>query len=296
MFLRDNIDIKKTQRVLLNLLNILDKICRENNLEYWIDGGTLLGAMRNKKIIPWDDDVDICLLSDDYHKLLKILNSKKDLGKNIFIFNNYRPFQHWSSYLADSSMLKSQNLPYKIDILNMKSVPNTKAALENDKSMINFAAYFFRGKFKYDNINKAEYESLFLKDRSVFTQRSSYVAYLNQYVKELNKKDKSHLYSYPFNDIYVKKEREYYTYDNIFPLKEIEFEGMKIMAPNNPEHYLTKLYGSDYLTPPSIDKQHPASSKMVTKKVPNFVIKANIYIVYLLKEIKYVIKRILIKK
>jgi len=296
MFFTKKVSLKQTQDLLLNILKDVDQICRENNLKYWIDGGTLLGAMRNKKIIPWDDDIDICLLSDDYQKLLEILNSKSDLGKNRFIFNNYRPFQHWSSYLADSSILKKQNLPYKLDILSVKSVPNTKTALEIDKSIINFAAYFFKGKFKYEAINMEAHTDIFLNKTPLFKQRANYVAYLNNYVKTLNTIDKSHLYSYPFNDIYVKKERAYYTYDDLFPIQEIDFEGMKVMAPNNPTSYLSKLYSKDFMTPPPIGEQQPASSKMIAKRIPNFVVKANIYVLFLLKEIKYIFKRILIKK
>lgn len=297
MLFAKKVSLKETQQLLLNLLKIVDTICRDNNIEYWIDGGTFLGVTRNNKFIDWDDDIDICLMPDDYQKLLSILKSKKDYpSKNIFLFNNYRPIPHWSSYLADSSILKKGNLPYKIDILSVKSVPNNPEVLKDDKSIINFSAYFFKGKFKYSGESTNEHLDLFIKNTSVIKQRSKYVSYLNSYVKELNKLDKTHLYTYPFNDIYVSREREYYTYDDIFPLKDVDFEGVKVMAPNNSKSYLTKLYGADYLTPPPVNKQIPASSKMVAKNVPNFVIKANIYITYLLKEIKYIAKRILTRQ
>ncbi len=296
MFFSKKVSLKQTQDLLLNLLKIIDEICRENNLKYWIDGGTLLGAVRNSKFIAWDDDIDICLLSDDYQKLLDILNSKYNLDENIFVFNNYRPYEHWSSYLADSSILKKQNLPYKIDILSVKSIPNTEAALKIDKSIINFAAYFFRGKFKYEDVNMDIHTDIFLNKTPVFKQRSHYVTYLNNYVKTLNSKNEAHLYSYPFNDIYIKRERDYYTYDDLFPIQEMDFEGMKVMAPNNPNSYLSNLYGENFMTPPPVELQQPASSKMIAKGVPNFVVKANIYVLFLLKEIKYVFKRVLTKK
>lgn len=296
MLFAKEVSLKETQQLLLNLLKIVDGICRENNIKYWIDGGTFLGVTRNNKFIEWDDDIDICLMPDDYQKLLRILKTKKDFpNKNIFLFNTYRPIPHWSSYLADSSILKKGNLPYKIDILSVKSVPNNQEILNIDKSIINFSAYFFKGKFKYDGKSSKEHIDLFVKNKSIFKQRAAYVHFLNKYVKGLNKLEKSNLYNYPFNDIYVKRERDYYTYDDIFPLRDVSFEGLKVMAPNDSKAYLTKLYGADYLTPPPVNKQRPASSKMVAKNVPNVIIKANIYITYLLKEIKYIIKRVLTK-
>ena len=52
-----------------------DKICSDNNISYWADGGTLLGAVRDKGIIPHDDDLDVCIFQEDFDKLSRILNT-----------------------------------------------------------------------------------------------------------------------------------------------------------------------------------------------------------------------------
>ena len=57
-----NYDIRPLQLRILKILLAVDKVCKEHNLRYYIMAGTMLGAVRHKGFIPWDDDLDICLL------------------------------------------------------------------------------------------------------------------------------------------------------------------------------------------------------------------------------------------
>ena len=62
--------IEIVHRDILKILKVLDKVCTDHKLPYWIEGGTLLGAVRSQSIIPWDDDADIAMLEEDCEKLL----------------------------------------------------------------------------------------------------------------------------------------------------------------------------------------------------------------------------------
>ena len=81
--------LRSIQDVELKILAELDRICTKYNIQYALSGGTLLGAIRHKDFIPWDDDIDLDLKRADYYRLLKIL--PEELGDD-FDFVNYDEF------------------------------------------------------------------------------------------------------------------------------------------------------------------------------------------------------------
>lgn len=88
---KENYDIKELQKIQLSILKDIDKFCKENDIKYYITMGTLLGAVRHKGFIPWDDDIDIDLMRDDYEKFLKLFpkNDKKYFLQNYKTDKNY---------------------------------------------------------------------------------------------------------------------------------------------------------------------------------------------------------------
>ena len=73
--------IRDIQLAKLALLKELDYVCKQNGLKYWIDFGTLLGAIRHKGFIPWDDDMDFAVPYQQYAELISVLN--KELPPNL---------------------------------------------------------------------------------------------------------------------------------------------------------------------------------------------------------------------
>ncbi len=65
-------EMKKIWAVLFDLLNEFMKVCGKHDIHWWVDGGTLLGAVRHKGMIPWDDDIDVMMMRDDYNRLCAV--------------------------------------------------------------------------------------------------------------------------------------------------------------------------------------------------------------------------------
>ena len=66
-------NLKKGQRRLTKIFKFFDKVCRENGIKYWLNGGTLIGAVRHKGWIPHDADIDVSMTNRDFKKLQKVL-------------------------------------------------------------------------------------------------------------------------------------------------------------------------------------------------------------------------------
>lgn len=80
-----NVDIKDIQKIQLEILLEFDRICKKHNIKYQLFAGTLLGCVRHEGFIPWDDDIDVCLLREDYEKFIELC--QVELGSDYFLQN-----------------------------------------------------------------------------------------------------------------------------------------------------------------------------------------------------------------
>lgn len=120
--------------VLLSAMKDIDKICRENGLRYYLHAGTLLGALNHKGFIPWDDDVDISMMRDDYEKFLHIVQEQYT---DIYFIDNFQTNEEFSnnrtvlrvlgtcvSHFHDNGERKHSEIG--LDIVPLDSAPNNK--------------------------------------------------------------------------------------------------------------------------------------------------------------------------
>ena len=66
-------NLRNVQLLYIELLRFVDNVCKKHDIDYWLEGGTLIGAVRHGGFIPWDDDIDLSIMRKDYEKLIKVL-------------------------------------------------------------------------------------------------------------------------------------------------------------------------------------------------------------------------------
>ncbi|MGI5172154.1 LicD family protein [Treponema sp. OMZ 840] len=117
--------LRQAQLVMLRLLKIFDAICTKHGLTYWLDGGTLLGAVRHKGFIPWDDDLDVCMPLEDYEKYKNLPQSEfpYDVYHDTVSFNFLKLRDRFSKRLDEGFDADKMFNSIYIDIFPVKKFP-----------------------------------------------------------------------------------------------------------------------------------------------------------------------------
>ena len=124
------IDENALKDICYEILKKLDSFCKKNNLDYFLAGGTLLGAVRHHDYIPWDDDIDVLMPRPSYDKMLELAPSFEYFGLKLYnLLNMEKPYFAYSK-LADVSTIQIENiripnnLGINIDIFPVDGVPS----------------------------------------------------------------------------------------------------------------------------------------------------------------------------
>ncbi|MCG8474690.1 MAG: LicD family protein [Cytophagales bacterium] len=234
---------EKLQRILLRQLKIFDDVCREHNLTYWLESGTLLGAVRHKGFIPWDDDIDIAMLREDYERFKEIADDI--LPKELYLqtIDRDTSFRYFWLKIRDRNSIAMEQWEQKnegkyhmgimMDIFPFDFIEKPKSY------------FFFKTWFVCQFENKVfNFFMCILRELFVFIVRKPRVIrWANAYFKRhKNTKYLGKGCDCPFLAVYETKD--------VLPVKRIEFEGRYFCVPNNPEKYLEIHYG-DYMKLPS---------------------------------------------
>ena len=128
------INIVEQKKIMVEILAYFDKVCRQNNINYSLIGGSLIGAIRHQGIIPWDDDIDVILSRDNYLKIIEILEKDDDARFKILTKNNTKDYFFSFPKLVDKRtyVVEHQNLEQiseygiYIDIFSYNFMPNSQ--------------------------------------------------------------------------------------------------------------------------------------------------------------------------
>ena len=246
--------LRKAQLIMLDMLIEFDAICKKHQLHYWLDSGTLLGAVRHQGFIPWDDDIDLSMPVEDYKNFIKIAES--ELSSDVFFQTSQTDKNFKFDYIKLRSNKASivefheKDKPIKyhqgvfVDIFPMLTIENTEA---NKKQYDNTLK-------EIRNVSSVGLHTPKGKDDPV--KRADLIAYLKQkhlgWEPDKIKAKSKIIYGGEMPDVAA-----WFDIADVLPLTTMEFEGHSFPAPNNPGRYLDAIYDFDY-------RQLPAENKRIT--------------------------------
>lgn len=252
-------ELKQLQAVLLTLLIEFDRICRKNNIEYSLSGGTLIGAVREQGFIPWDDDADIAITREEYNKFVQAC--AEDLDKEKFFLQDHNSDPEYPWYYSKLRMngtklvqtgqedMKFHNGIF-LDIFIYDHVPDGFVARR-----LHFIKCFLIRKCQYSAVGRKNAKSLFL--RMLYSllnliPKNWLFAQLDRMAEKNNSRDTelSRYMTYP----YFRKESRYGIPTRCFEeYIDADFEGKKFMIIKDYDMALTLKYGN-YMIPPPKDE------------------------------------------
>lgn len=258
--------IRKMQMIELDMLKEVDHICRENGLFYELDGGTLLGAVRHGGFIPWDDDIDIQMLREDYDKFCEICKTQLDSNKYFLQTYHTDAGYRWgyarilkvgtTFRRADHEMLTSRTGIF-IDIFPRDNMPNRGIA----KWKYNVDCFWTR-KIAYSVVGAVYERNLVKKIGYKFLSYIPIDVVRSRFDKLAGKYASAQTELVRTPGWHWRQESDGYKRQWLENRIEIPFEDMMAYAPANTDEFLRYMYGNNYMTPPpegNRNPQHPAT-------------------------------------
>ena len=246
----------------LELLKAFDAFCNKNGIRYFLSNGTLLGAVKYRGFIPWDDDIDVLVPRTDYNRLISLFED--DTRHTLFSPERVPAFRYPFAKLCDMTTRKEEgnidngvSLGVDIDIFPLDAwrVPLKRAKREEKRIHRRMAFLWLTKLKKPDSHNpvKRVVKGLFMGFLKLFGSRY-FIRLINKACLADPKQDSSYLgcKAWP-----IYGEREILPANVFRDIVEVEFEGLYLPAPGGYDTYLRSLYGNYEKDPPAeLQKSH----------------------------------------
>ena len=254
----EKVGLEEIKKIQIEILDNVDAFCKKNKINYWLDCGTLLGAVRHKGYIPWDDDIDIAMLRKDYDYFFEHFN-QIDSKYRVYSVENNALFNYPMAKVLDTSTTlyepdekTGMKSSINIDIFVFDNAPDDE---NKCNKMIERRDLY--SKLRYAQMFPEAYDHSILSKRIVRFFLKIYLKILpkNYYTKkviqnakkEINTKTKR-VANFTSATTAVCDRKVFQNFINM------EFEGKKYPVPKDYDTVLTSMYG-DYMQLPPKEKR-----------------------------------------
>lgn len=250
-------DIREIQQMELGIMEYIHETCQKIGVKYFLAYGSLIGAVRHKGFIPWDDDMDICMLREDYEKLQDYLIANPDERYEVMSYKNnlnyvypFMKVQDNHTYLLEEDVRIDSNMGIYVDIFPVDGYEND-ANFKNKMTKLikkrQLSCYTFKGITNTKSVLNSliRYISVII---FYFTNTNKYVAQ----IEELAKSRKVSDYEEVDYLIYKDMNKPVWRREWLEQVTTGTFEGKEFMIPKNYHEILTSDYG-DYMQLPPVE-------------------------------------------
>lgn len=250
--------LRKIQLANLKMMLIFDKLCKENGFQYWLDFGNLLGAVRHEGFIPWDDDVDLGMIRNDYEKFIEMYKNGIPKYDDLYLeFNNNGK----NKCFLKIKHKKLSNIA--LDIFPYDYYYKTINHAEQIK--ITTKICNIRNSFKYKIL-----QPFFINNPAGMRKRFLYLK--NKFVlknHKVNIEEKPPLfygldYPHPYNNYFFDN-------DKIFPLKTIKYENYNLPCPNDEKFILKQIFNNYMEIPDDCYPRHTNTESFDEKLLDDYI-------------------------
>lgn len=252
-------DIYEIQQMELGIMEYIHEVCQKIGVKYFLAYGSLIGAVRHNGFIPWDDDMDICMLRDDYEKLQDYMIAHPDERYELMSYKNnvnyvypFMKVQDNHTYLVEEDVRIDSDMGIYIDIFPVDGYEDDQAFKDKMTKIIKkrqLSCYTFKGISNTKSVVNSiiRYVSVII---FYFTKTNKYVSQIDELAKSRKVDD------YELVDYLIYKDMHKPVWKREWLEQTITgvFEGKEFMIPKNYHEILTSDYG-DYMQLPPVDQR-----------------------------------------
>ena len=250
-------DIREIQQMELGIMEYIHEVCQKIGVKYFLAYGSLIGAVRHKGFIPWDDDMDICMLREDYEKLQDYLIANPDERYEVMSYKNnlnyvypFMKVQDNQTYLLEEDVRIDSNMGIYVDIFPVDGYEDDSVFKDKMTRLIKkrqLSCYTFKGITNTKSLLNSliRYISVII---FYFTNTNKYIRGIDELAKSRKVDD------YELVDYLIYKDMNKPVWKREWLKQTIMgvFEGKEFMIPKNYHEILTSDYG-DYTQLPPVE-------------------------------------------